>query len=164
MRTTKKITISDNGNSYEYVLTKMSAIGLQKWTARALTVLIETGILEQNAVSNDFLSNMRVLFENFNTSSLTCLGKINCDRLDAVVFDLVNKTAERVVGASHIKVTESDLEATLENIGSLLTLEKECLLINFPMFATVAPSDSQHSDLTENTTSQHKTLIRPSQS
>ena len=164
MRTNKKLTINDNGNSYEYVLTKMSAIGLQKWTARALTVLIETGILEQNAVSNDFLSNMRVLFENFNTSSLTCLGKINCDKLDAVVFDLVNKTAERVVGASRIKVTESDLEATLENIGSLLTLEKECLLINFPMFATAAPSDSQQSDPTENTTSQRKTLIRPSQS
>ena len=61
MRTNKKLTINDNGNSYEYVLTKMSAIGLQKWTARALTVLIETGILEQNAVSNDFLSNMRVI-------------------------------------------------------------------------------------------------------
>ena len=141
MRTNKKLTINDNGNSYEYVLTKMSAIGLQKWTARALTVLIETGILEQNAVSNDFLSNMRVLFENFNTSSLTCLGKI-----------------------SWAKGTESDLAATLENIGSLLTLEKECLLINFPMFATAAPSDSQQSDPTENTTSQRKTLIRPSQS
>ena len=62
MRTTKNITITDNGNNYNYVLTKMSALSLQKWTARAFAVLIETGILEQEAVSNDFLTNLKTVF------------------------------------------------------------------------------------------------------
>ena len=164
MRTTKKITITDNGNNYDYFLTKMSALSLQKWTESAFSVLIETGILEQEAVSNDFLTNLKTVFENFNGSTLNCLGKVNCDRLDSLILDLVGKTAERVVGANKIKVTETDLEATLEDMKSLLELEKECLFINFPMFATAGLSDSQPSDQTEKPTTKQRTLIRPSRS
>lgn len=164
MRTTKKITITDNGNNYEYFLTKMSALSLQKWSERAFSVLIESGILEQEAVSNDFLTNLKTVFENFNGSTLNCLGKVNCDRLDALILELVGKTAERVVGANKIKVTETDLEATLEDMKSLLELEKECLFINFPMFATVGLSGSQPLDQTEKPTTKHRTLIRPSRS
>ena len=164
MRTTKNVTITDNGNNYNYVLTKMSALSLQKWTARAFAVLIETGILEQEAVSNDFLTNLKTVFSKFNGDTLSCLGRINCDKLDALLLDLIGKTAERVVGASKIKVTETDLESTLENLSSLLELEKECLFINFPMFATVSPSDFQPSDQTEKHTTKQRTLIRPSRS
>lgn len=164
MRTTKNVTITDNGNNYNYVLTKMSALSLQKWTARAFAVLIETGILEQEAVSNDFLTNLKTVFSKFNGDTLSCLGRVNCDKLDALLLDLIGKTAERVVGASKIKVTEVDLESTLENLSSLLELEKECLFINFPMFANVKPSDFQPSDQTEDTTTRQRTLIRPSRS
>ena len=164
MRTTKNITITDNGNNYNYVLTKMSALSLQKWTARAFAVLIETGILEQEAVSNDFLTNLKTVFSKFNGDTLSCLGRVNCDKLDALLLDLIGKTAERVVGASKIKVTETDLESTLENLSSLLELEKECLFINFPMFATVIPSDSQQLDQTEKPITKQRTLIRPSRS
>ena len=164
MRTTKNITITDNGNNYNYVLTKMSALSLQKWTARAFAVLIETGILEQEAVSNDFLTNLKTVFSKFNGDTLSCLGRVNCDKLDALLLDLIGKTAERVVGASKIKVTETDLESTLENLSSLLELEKECLFINFPMFADVKPLDFQSSDQTEKPTTKQRTLIRPSRS
>ena len=164
MRTTKNVTITDNGNNYNYVLTKMSALSLQKWTARAFAVLIETGILEQEAVSNDFLTNLKTVFSKFNGDTLSCLGRINCDKLDALLLDLIGKTAERVVGASKIKVTETDLESTLENLSSLLELEKECLFINFPMFAAVKPLDFQPSDQTEKPTIKQRTLIRPSRS
>lgn len=164
MRTTKNITITDNGNNYNYVLTKMSALSLQKWTARAFAVLIETGILEQEAVSNDFLTNLKTVFSKFNGDTLSCLGRVNCDKLDALLLDLIGKTAERVVGASKIKVTETDLESTLENLSSLLELEKECLFINFPMFAAVKPLDFQPSDQTEKPTTKQRTLIRPSRS
>lgn len=164
MRTTKNVTITDNGNNYNYVLTKMSALSLQKWTARAFAVLIETGILEQEAVSNDFLTNLKTVFSKFNGDTLSCLGRVNCDKLDALLLDLMGKTAERVVGASKIKVTETDLESTLENLSSLLELEKECLFINFPMFATAGLSDSQPSDQMEKPTTKQRTLIRPSRS
>ena len=164
MRTTKNVTITDNGNNYNYVLTKMSALSLQKWTARAFAVLIETGILEQEAVSNDFLTNLKTVFSKFNGDTLSCLGRINCDKLDALLLDLIGKTAERVVGASKIKVTETDLESTLENLSSLLELEKECLFINFPMFAAVKPLDFQPSDQTAKPTTKQRTLIRPSRS
>ena len=164
MRTTKNITITDNGNNYNYVLTKMSALNLQKWTARAFAVLIETGILEQEAVSNDFLTNLKTVFSKFNGDTLSCLGRVNCDKLDALVLDLIGKTAERVVGASKINVTETDLNSTLENLSSLLELEKECLFINFPMFADVKPSYFQPSDQTEKPTTKQRTLIRPSRS
>lgn len=164
MRTTKNVTITDNGNNYNYVLTKMSALSLQKWTARAFAVLVETGILEQEAVSNDFLTNLKTVFSKFNGDTLSCLGRVNCDKLDALVLDLIGKTAERVVGASKIKVTETDLESTLENLSSLLELEKECLFINFPMFATAGLSDSHPSDQMEKPTTKQRTLIRPSRS
>lgn len=164
MRTTKNVTITDNGNNYNYVLTKMSALSLQKWTARAFAVLIETGILEQEAVSNDFLTNLKTVFSKFNGDTLSCLGRVNCDKLDALLLDLMGKTAERVVGASKIKVTETDLESTLENLSSLLELEKECLFINFPMFAAVKPLDFQPSDQTAKPTTKQRTLIGPSRS
>lgn len=164
MRTSKNITITDNGNTYNYVLTKMSALNLQKWAARAFAVLIETGILEQEAASKDFLTNLKTVFSKFSGDTLSCLGRVNCDKLDALLLDLIFKTAERVVGASKIKVTETDLDSTLENLSSLLELEKECLFINFPMFADVKPSDFQPSDQTEKTTAKQRTLIRPSRS
>lgn len=164
MRTTKKITITDNGNNYEYLLTKMSALSLQKWTERAFAALIETGILEQEAASTDFLTNLKTVFNNFSGDTLSCLGRVNCDRLDALILDMVGKTAERVVGASKVKVTETDLEATLEDMSSLFELEKECLFVNFPIFATANPSNFQQLDQTEKPTTKQRTLIRPSQS
>lgn len=164
MRTTKKITITDNGHNYDYLLTKMSALSLQKWSERAFSVLIETGILEQEAASNDFLTNLKTIFSKFSGDTLSCLGRVNCDKLDALVLELIGKTAERVVGASKIRVSETDLEATLEDLKSLLELEKECLFINFPMFATAGLSDSQPSDPTEKPTTKQRTLIRPSRS
>ena len=164
MRTSKNITITDNGNNYNYALTKMSALNLQKWTARGFAVLIETGILEQEAASGDFLTNLKTVFSKFSGDTLSCLGRVNCDKLDALLLDLIGKTAERVVGASRIKVTEIDLDSTLENLSSLLELEKECLFINFPMFADVKPSGFQPSGKMEKTTVKQRTLIRPSRS
>lgn len=164
MRTTKKITITDNGNNYDYFLTKMSALSLQKWSERAFSVLIETGVLKQQATSPDFLSNLKDLAQNFNGDILDCLGKLNCDKLDDLIIELIGKTAERMAGASKIKVTETDLEATLEDISSLLELEKECLFINFPIFAGENQSISQQPSQTEKSTTKPRTLIRPSQS
>ena len=83
---------------------------------------------------------------------------------DTIFITLGLKTAEREAGASKIKVTETDLEATLEDMKSLLELEKECLFINFPMFATAGLSDSQPSDQMEKPTTKQRTLIRPSRS
>jgi hypothetical protein len=75
---------------------------------------------------------------------------------------LIEKTAERKVGAASIKVNEQDLEATLTDIKSLFELEKECFILNFPQFVTEKQSDFPQSQVTENATTKRGISVTPS--
>lgn len=161
MRTTKDITITDNGNEYKYQLTKLSALGLARWGERVICALAAAGILDQQA--SDLTEGMAIIGDLIKQKGFSFLGGIDCDRTDGLMLELVEKTAKRVVGANLIKVTEQDLDSTFEDIGALFELIKECLAVNFPTFVTVSQSDSLPSPQTESVTTKRGISVKPLQ-
>lgn len=151
MRNYKDITITDNGNEYKYRITKLSAISLQKWGLKALSILAETGLLSANI--SDLTGGMAELGQALTRDNFAFLGKLDSEKANAVIFELVEKTAMRLNGKAQLKVTEQELDNTLEEISSLFELEKECLLINFPTFAQESASDTPPSPQMEQHTS-----------
>lgn len=158
MRTTKDIEITDNGNTYKYRLTKLSALGLARWGERVICALAAAGILDQQA--SDLTEGMALIGNLINQKGFSFLGGIDCDKTDKLMLELVEKTATRMAGAATIKVDEKDLESTFEDIGSLFELVKECLAVNFPAFVAVDQSGSQQSPQTENTTTKRGISVK----
>ena len=140
MRTTKTIVIQDGEVSYTYNLTKMSALGLQKWASRAICALAESGLLDLK--DKDLNGGIAAMIDVMLHQGFGFLGKLDCDRVDKILAELIENTAKRTVGAAEVKVTQQDLESTLTEIESLFELEKECFLLNFPQFAPESQSDS----------------------
>lgn len=158
MRTSKDIVIRDNDNEYKYRLTKLSALSLARWGERVVCALASAGILDMQA--SDLTEGMALLTDLIKNKGFSVLGGIDCDKTDKLMLELVEKTATRIAGASTIKVTEQDLDATFENINSLFELIKECLIINFSIFATAIQSGSQASPVMENTTTKRGISIK----
>ena len=160
MRTTREITINDNGNEYRYRLTKLSALKLIKWGERTICALAEAGILGRETTSS-ITDGMALIGDLISREGLNFLGKLDCDRTDELLISLVNQTAERIVGGAIIKVDDKDLDI-LEDPNSILQLGKECFMINFPQFAPAERSESQPSPQTTNPTSRHGISVQKS--
>ena len=160
MRTTKEITITDNGNEYKYRLTKLSALSLIRWGERVLCVLAKAGILDRQAET--VTDGMAFLANLVTTKGLTFLGDIDCDRVDELILDLIEQTATRTVGNATIKVNKQDIDNTLEDITSFFNLAKECFLINFHQFAPENLYISPQSPVTETTTTKRGISVQKS--
>ena len=133
MRKTKNITIVDNGNEIKFKLTALSAMQQQRWLAKAFTTLAESGLLEMDVSSLDISQIINAI----KAKGLGFLGRLDSDKINDLLVELVSKTAVKMVGAGIIQITETELENTFENIRSLVELEKECFNISFDFFQNV---------------------------
>jgi hypothetical protein len=77
------------------------------------------------------------------------------------LLELLTKCARRIVGTTTIEVTEKDIENTLSDIQSLIELEKECFLINFPQLADESESISPTSQETVKDTLKQGISVTP---
>lgn len=130
MRKTKNLTIKDNGNEIKFKLIALSAMQQQRWLAKAFTTLAESGLLEMD-VSNLDLSQ---IINAIKAKGLGFLGRLDSDKINDLLVDLVSKTAQKMTGVGFTQLTEKELENTFENIRSLVELEKECFNISFDFF------------------------------
>ena len=160
MRLTKTITINDGDIEYKYELKQMSDIGLHRWAERALCLVAGTGVLGADVGAN-LEDNIRILAQKVIQNGFSFLGDLNCEKLDELLLELLTKCARRVVGATTIEVTEKDIENTLSDIQSLIELEKECFLINFPQLADESESISPTSPETVKDTLKQGISVTP---
>ena len=130
MRKTKNLTIIDNGNEIKFKLIALSAMQQQRWLAKAFTTLAESGLLEMDVSSLD----LSQIINAIKAKGLGFLGRLDSDKINDLLVDLVSKTAQKMSGAAVTQLTESELEITFENIRSLVELEKECFNISFDFF------------------------------
>lgn len=130
MRKTKNLTIKDNGNEIKFKLIALSAMQQQRWLAKAFTTLAESGLLEMDVSSLD----LSQIINAIKAKGLGFLGRLDSDKINDLLVDLVSKTAQKMSGAGVTLLTESELEKTFENIRSLVELEKECFNISFDFF------------------------------
>lgn len=130
MRKTKNLTIIDNGNEIKFKLIALSAMQQQRWLAKAFTTLAESGLLEMDVSSLD----LSQIINAIKAKGLGFLGRLDSDKINDLLVELVSKTAQKMTGAGITQLTESELENTFENIRSLVELEKECFNISFDFF------------------------------
>lgn len=130
MRKTKNLTIIDNGNEIKFKLIALSAMQQQRWLAKAFTTLAESGLLEMDVSSLD----LSQIINAIKAKGLGFLGRLDSDKINDLLVDLVSKTAQKMSGAGVTQLTELELEQTFENIRSLVELEKECFNISFDFF------------------------------
>lgn len=130
MRKTKNITIKDNGNEYKFKLTALSAMAQQRWLFKAFTTLAESGLLEVDIEDFDIAK----IISAIKAKGLGFLGKLDSDKINDLLIDLISKTAVKLTGSAVIALDEKELEATFEDIRSLISLQKECFTISFDFF------------------------------
>ena len=130
MRKTKNITIVDNGNELKFKLIALSAMQQQRWIAKAFTTLAESGLLEIDVNS----LNLKQIIDAIKAKGLGFIGRLDSDKINDLLIELVSKTAKRMNGASVTELNEKELENTFENIQALIELEKECFNISFDFF------------------------------
>ena len=133
MRKTKTITIKDNGNEIKFQLIALSAMAQQRWLAKAFTTLAESGLLEMDVASLD----MAQIINAIKAKGLGFLGRLDSDKINDLLIELVSKTAKKVAGGVMIELNEKELENTFESIKALVELEKECFNISFDFFQSV---------------------------
>ena len=130
MRKTKNITIVDNGNELKFKLIALSAMQQQRWIAKAFTTLAESGLLEMDVNSLD----LNQIVNAIKAKGLGFIGRLDSDKINDLLIELVAKTAKRMNGAGFTELNERELENTFENIKALIELEKECFNISFDFF------------------------------
>ena len=130
MRKTKNITIVDNGNELKFKLIALSAMQQQRWIAKAFTTLAESGLLEIDVNS----LNLKQIIDAIKARGLGFIGRLDSDKINDLLIELVSKTAKRMNGSGFTELNERELENTFENIKALIELEKECFNISFDFF------------------------------
>ena len=133
MRTIKNISIHDDGVKIDFKLTALSAMKLQKWIIKAGIALAESGLLETD-LGNNF--SIDAVFNAIAKKGFGFLGKLDPEKTNALLIELIHDTALKMTGAGVIELTESELENTFTKIQSLFELEKQCFAINFDFFHT----------------------------
>ena len=130
MRKTKNITIVDNGNELKFKLIALSAMQQQRWIAKAFTTLAESGLLEMDVNSLD----LNQIVNAIKAKGLGFIGRLDSDKINDLLIELVSKTAKRMNGTGFTELNERELENTFESIKALIELEKECFNISFDFF------------------------------
>ena len=130
MRKNKNITIIDNGNEIKFKITALSAMQQQRWLAKAFTTLAECGLLEMDVSSLDISQIVNAI----KAKGLGFLGRLDSDKVNDLLIELVSKTAVKMSGAGITQLNEQELENTFESIKALVELEKECFNISFDFF------------------------------
>ena len=130
MRKTKNITIVDNGNELKFKLIALSAMQQQRWIAKAFTTLAESGLLEVDVNS----LNLKQIIDAIKAKGLGFIGRLDSDKINDLLIELVSKTAKRMNGTGFTELNERELENTFESIKALIELEKECFNISFDFF------------------------------
>lgn len=163
MRKTNVITVTDGDNEIKFKLTQMAAVPLQYWMIKAGVALAESGLLD---VEQDELMGSGVGLDSvisaISSKGFSFLGKLDPDKAQDLLMDIVCNTAIKLSGSANVKLTRAELEASFSTIQGLISLEKEVFKINFDFFQGAAASDTPISDQTENTTSHRGISVTPS--
>ena len=102
----------------------------QRWIAKAFTTLAESGLLEMDVNSLD----LNQIVNAIKAKGLGFIGRLDSDKINDLLIELVSKTAKRMNGAGFTELNERELENTFESIKALIELEKECFNISFDFF------------------------------
>lgn len=161
MRETKDITITEDGNEFKFRIKQMSAYGLQTWGIKVMTTLGESGLFN---LSGDQFTNFNIdeIFKALGKNGTSFLGKLDPDKANALIFELVCKCTSRINGNAISALSEDDLENLFFDIRSLIQLEKEVFAVNFMKYVGEIQSNSPTSNLTESGTSKRGITVQPS--
>lgn len=127
---------------YEFYITQMPAMQLERWLFRVGKVLVGAGILDNISDGQETLSKMGAALQN-DKALFSLLGKLSGID-DAAAWKLLEELtacAEIVVGGNIYKLDETTINTHLD-LPALVRVQAECAKLNFGFFTSVAPLSS----------------------
>ena len=171
MRITKDITILEDGNEFKFRLKQVSAYDLQRWFFKVGCALAESGLF---TLPGKLLISLNIekILAAIGEKGTGFLQNLDPEKSEALISELVFKTAERVNGNALTPVTAEELQNTFYDIRSLIQLEKEVFAINFlkywhesqlniPTFPQTEKSTLKRGITVEDLQNQFKTAMQP---
>lgn len=144
-RTTFKTTVAaPDGRQleYEFYITQMPAMQLERWLFRVGKVLVGAGILDSISDGQETLSKMGAALQS-DQSLMGMLSKLS--GIDDVaawkLLEELTACAEIVVGGNIYKLDEQTINAHLD-LPALVRVQAECAKLNFGFFTSAMPLGS----------------------
>ena len=163
MRISKDITITEDGNEFKFRLKQVSAYDLQRWGFKVGCALAESGLFTmQGKLLINF--SMEKLFAAIAEKGTAFLEKLDPEKANDLILELVFKTTQRMNGNSLTELTEGELQNTFFDIRSLIELEKEVISINFLKYWVESQSVSPISPQTVKDTLKRGLIVEDLQS
>lgn len=142
-----EIRLNDRGTDKTFIIKEMSCIKLQKWLMKAVATLGNTGLL--NLETGAFASIMKTAQPSELTDTAQVinaihravqdgdvfekLSSINCDKVDELLLEMLS-SCEYKLDATYFPLTAGNIETYIEDIKTLVALEREAFKLNLGFF------------------------------
>ena len=122
-RKTKKITIESNGRDQGkvFLITELDAWAAEEWATEALFAMMNAGVNIPEGIENAGLAGVAAL-------GLSALTKVSYDKAKPLIEKMMS--CVQVV----LAVTRPLIADDIEEVGTLLLLKKEVLLLHLDFF------------------------------
>jgi hypothetical protein len=130
-RKEKRITLTEDGQAFEFVIRQMPLAKLELFALRAVSLL--AGSAKDAPDMNGLSDGIEWVRRQSGNALLSCLGNVDTDKAAPLLDELLG-CCSRVVGAVETKCDASNIDGYLSDIQSLFTLRKEALTLNFGFF------------------------------
>lgn len=157
MRKEKIITLKDRENELTFRIKEMSASAFERWILRAGLLLVKTGIISADDLS-DSAGVREALAKNLLKNGITALGRIDIDEAQPLLDDLL-MCCEEKIGNQYTKMTPEIVDTKIQDFKTLLLLRKEAFTLHVDFFGADNQSVSPQAEL--HPTPQRKPKISP---
>lgn len=130
----KYVTITEDGQDFEFCIKQMPASQLEWWIIRAVQLI--GGSLDVDATQG-----LAGVGKALSEQGLSALAKIDLEKAKPLLDEMLG-TASRVLSGSKHKCTPETIDATFASVKSLFTLRMECFKHNLDFFVAENPSES----------------------
>lgn len=132
-RKEKIITLTDRDHELTFRIREMPATRLERWLIRFGCALASTGFAKSFNI-NDGLDARQVLADFLLKDGLKSLGNLDYDKVVAPLIDELFSCVEQKVGNAYMKLTPDLIDSKIEDIRTLVTLQKEVISLHLGFF------------------------------
>lgn len=135
MRKEKFITITEDGQDFDFVIKQMTASQLEWWILRAIQII-------GPALDVEAERGLEGVGKALAEQGLSSLSKVDLEKAKPLLDEMLG-TASRVLDGSKHKCTPDTIDATFASVASLFKLRMECFKHNLDFFGQGDLSVSQ---------------------
>ena len=142
MRKEVTVTLNDRGNELTFRIKEMPATKVERWIIRLAGALSATGVFSADVA--DGVDAQKAIADFLLSGGLSKLGAVTKD-YDEVIQPLIDELytcVEQKVGNAYFALTPDVIDAKIEDVRTLFSLQKEIVKLHLDFFVPGADSAS----------------------